>query len=65
MAIEKGRVRIIARTLEVWQPRTARALTREDAREMVDNVVRFVRLVCEWEQAARSATPPAAGPPTQ
>ena len=65
MASEKGRERIIARTLEVWQPRTARALTREDAREIADNVVRFVRLLCEWEQAARSAPPPAAEPPAQ
>ncbi len=38
----------IDRTLEVWQPRTSRALTREDARQIAENVTGFFRILLEW-----------------
>jgi hypothetical protein len=41
------------RTLDLWQPRTPRRLTEEDAREMAANVSGFFRLLAEWDRAAR------------
>jgi hypothetical protein len=41
------------RTLDLWQPRTARQLTAEDAWEMVANVSGLFRLLAEWDREAR------------
>jgi hypothetical protein len=40
---------LIARTKEAWQPRAARSLSDEDAREIAENVTRFFKLLLEWE----------------
>lgn len=39
------------RTLAVWQPRTARRLSAEDARQITENVFGFVRTLIEWAKA--------------
>ena len=39
---------LIDDTLRVWQPRTARRLTREDARQIAENTVGFFRIIQEW-----------------
>lgn len=44
------RDRLIDRTLEVWQPRLGRDLSREDARQIVENVTGFFRLLIEWSR---------------
>jgi hypothetical protein len=41
----------IGRTLEVWQPRTSKLLTPEDARQVVENVAGFFRILTEWDAA--------------
>jgi hypothetical protein len=41
------------RTLDLWQPRTSRQLTAEDAREMAANVSGFFCLLAEWDRQAR------------
>jgi hypothetical protein len=41
----------IGRTLEVWQPRTSRKLTIEDAREITENVTGLFQVLFEWETA--------------
>lgn len=43
------------RTVDAWQPRTSRRLTREDARQIVENVTGFMQILMEWEAAERSA----------
>ena len=47
---------LIDRTLEVWQPRLGRDLTREDARQIAENIVGFVEILNEWriEEATAS-----------
>lgn len=54
------------KTIAFWQPRTARTLTREDARQMIENATGFFRVLAEWDaksKAARaSAEPPSQGP---
>ena len=46
---------LLDRTIAFWQPRTARKLTREDARQMVENVTGFFRVLAEWDAKARAA----------
>ncbi len=46
---------LIDRTLEFWQTRTSHTLTREDAREMVENITGFFRILREWEVADQPA----------
>jgi hypothetical protein len=40
-------------TVEVWQPRAARDLQDEEAREIAENIVGFFNLLLEWESAER------------
>ena len=47
-------------TVAFWQPRTCRKLTREDGRQIAENVSGFFRILLEWEAAERSANAPAA-----
>ena len=44
-------------TLEVWQPRTPRRLTEEDAREIIDNITGFFKVLIEWDEKERGKTP--------
>lgn len=48
------------RTLQRWQPRAPRPLTREDARRMVENVTGFFRVLQDWAFAERPLDPRAA-----
>jgi hypothetical protein len=41
----------IDRTIEVWQPRTSKVLTREVARQIVENVTGLFSILMEWEVA--------------
>ena len=42
---------LLRSTGEVWQPRLGRDLSREDARQMVENVTGFFALLAEWSRA--------------
>ena len=44
---------LLDETLRVFQPRTERRLTREDAREMVHNLTGCFRVLAEWDQRER------------
>lgn len=44
---------LIEETLEFWQPRAKRTLTREDAREIIQNVAGFFSILQEWEAKER------------
>jgi hypothetical protein len=43
----------IAQTIALWEPRAGRQLTHEDAREIIENVSGFFRILHEWDQAER------------
>ena len=43
------------KTVAFWQPRTSRKLTREDARQMIENVTGFFKVLAEWDAKARIA----------
>jgi hypothetical protein len=42
---------LIDRTREVWKPRLGRELSREDARQIVENVTGFFGILIEWSRA--------------
>jgi hypothetical protein len=55
------------RTLDLWQPRTSRQLTADEAREMAANIAGFFHLLAEWDREARrkQQQPPADGQGTE
>jgi hypothetical protein len=44
---------LIDRTRQLWQPRLGRNLSREDARQIVENVTGFFGVLAEWSHAER------------
>lgn len=46
-------VQFLEDTLRVWQPRTARKLSQEDAREITRNVVGFFRTLKDFASRER------------
>ena len=42
---------LIDRTHEVWRPRVGRDLTREDARQIIENITGFFAILVEWSRA--------------
>lgn len=42
---------LIDRMQRVWQPRLGRDLSREDARQIAENVTGFFALLAEWSRA--------------
>jgi hypothetical protein len=45
----------ITHTMDFWQARSRRALNEEDARQMVENVAGFFRILSEWAAAEAGA----------
>jgi len=46
-------VSFLDETIKFWQPRSERTLTREDAREMIENMTGFFNILDEWYEAER------------
>lgn len=55
---DKQHDEFIEQTLEIWESRCDRILTREDAREVIANVAGFFHLLLRWnlEEQARPDT---------
>src|SRR6266436_1258034 len=45
----------IDQTIAIWQRRSERKLTREDGREIVENIAGFFSILQEWERKERAA----------
>jgi hypothetical protein len=48
---------LIARTIVVWQARSSRRISNEDARQIVENAVGFFRTLLEWDETQRVSAP--------
>ena len=46
---------LIDRTRQVWQPRIGRDISREDARQIAENVTGFFSVLAEWARAEQTA----------
>jgi hypothetical protein len=46
---------LIDRTIALWQPRLRRDLSREDARQIAENVTGFFSILHEWSRASMPA----------
>jgi hypothetical protein len=44
----------IDQTIAIWQKRTERKLTREDGREIIENISGFFSVLQEWERKERA-----------
>lgn len=44
----------IEQTISVWQKHTKRQLTREDGREIIENMTGFFRILQEWDRSDRA-----------
>lgn len=45
----------IDETVAFWQKRSKRQLTREDGRQIIENLTGFFRVLQEWDRAERAA----------
>lgn len=45
---------IIDQTIAIWQLRAKRELTREDGREIIENMTGFFRILQEWDRVDRA-----------
>jgi len=43
-------------TIAVWQPRTQRCLSHEDAREITENLTGFFTILAKWSQNENSTS---------
>jgi len=52
---------LIKKTIKMWQPYSKEPLTREDAREIIQNVTGFFDILARWdrEQKEREKNPKA------
>jgi hypothetical protein len=64
MKEHEARAKLLDRTLEVWQPWTSRKLTREDARQIIENLNDFFHIQLEWEMASQQEATGAEPQPT-
>jgi hypothetical protein len=56
---------LIDRTRQVWQPRLGRDLTRENARQIAENVTGFFAVLAEWSRAEMPSPPNDTGEPAK
>jgi hypothetical protein len=54
---------LIDRTRQVWQPRTGRDLTNEEARQIAENVTGLFSILAEWSRAKMPTPANDAGKP--
>jgi len=55
-AVDRQRAEFQEETVRVWQPRSARRLTSEDARQAIENVTGYFDLLRKWAAAETSGT---------
>ncbi len=48
---------LIQHTIRVWEPRLGRPLSEEDARQILENVVGFFRVLHAWDRGHDDTTP--------
>jgi hypothetical protein len=46
---------LIQHTIRVWEPRLGRTLTEEDARQILENIVGFFRVLHDWNRKERQS----------
>jgi hypothetical protein len=51
---EEAKKFFLQQTIKIWQPRTLRELTYEDARQVTENAVGFFQVLEEWEKKEKS-----------
>lgn len=47
---------LLHHTLQLWQPRVVRELSREDARQITENIAGFFLVLAEWSRAETTSS---------
>lgn len=51
--MEDSKRQLIEETKQFWQARYRKKLSDEDAREIIENMTRFFKILIEWDQKAK------------
>ena len=54
--MEESKRQFLERTKQFWQARTGKPLSDEDAREMIENITGFFKILMRWDQEAKDRT---------
>jgi hypothetical protein len=56
---------LVGATIAIWEPRAARKLSREDARQIIENITGFFAILAEWWRAETFAPANDSGEPAE
>jgi hypothetical protein len=56
--MEDSKRQLLEQTKQFWQARAQKALSDEDAREIIENMTRFFKILIEWDEKAKNQTKP-------
>jgi chemotaxis regulatin CheY-phosphate phosphatase CheZ len=52
--MEDSKRELIEETKRFWQARTGKPISDEDAREMIENITGFFKILIEWDKKAKN-----------
>jgi hypothetical protein len=47
---------LIEQTKQFWQARTGKPISDEDAREIIENITGFFKILIEWDEKSKNQT---------
>ena len=54
--MEESKRQLLEQTKQFWQARTRKPLSDEDAREMIENITGFFKILIEWDEKEKDQT---------
>ena len=54
--MEESKKQLLERTKQFWQPYYQKALSDEDARQIIENMTGFFKVLKEWEEKENDQT---------
>ncbi len=52
--MEDSKRQLIEETKRFWQARTGESISDEDARQMIENITGFFKVLIEWDEKAKN-----------
>jgi hypothetical protein len=62
-SVEQYSELLLDETIAIWQPYSKRPLSREDARQILENMTGFFQTLLNWDAADRAKSPSGASSP--
>lgn len=54
--MEESKRQLIEQTKQFWQARAQKSLSDEDAREIIENITGFFKVLKEWQEKEKNRT---------